>query len=147
MSVQRIDVSVTTPAKAATVYALLRDGAGWPSWSPIERFELLRASDDDGGEGVGAVRLFRTGRIRSVERIVELVPERRLSYTLEKGLAIRGYRADIDLAEGPEGTTIRWRSSFRAKVPGTGWLYRRTLATFIRRCADGLAEHASGMAR
>ncbi|WP_129670129.1 SRPBCC family protein [Phytoactinopolyspora endophytica] len=144
MSVQTIDVSVATRARACTVYALLREGAGWPSWSPIERFELVRESVD-GGEGVGAVRLFRTGRIRSVERIVELVPDRRLSYVLEKGLAVRGYRADIDLSEDVSGTSIRWHSTFRSKMPGMGGLYRRTLTTFIRKCAEGLAEHSAAI--
>ncbi|NED96717.1 SRPBCC family protein [Phytoactinopolyspora alkaliphila] len=142
MPKHHIDVSVTTPAPAGVVYGFLRDGASWPQWSPIEAFELTRKSDD-GDEGVGAVRVFRTGRIRSQERIVELIPDRRFSYVLEKGLAIRGYRADVDLSEGPDGTTIRWRSSFDAKVPGTGGLYRRTLTRFITQCAHGLAAHAT----
>jgi hypothetical protein len=34
----------------------------------------------------------------------------------------------------------------RAKVPGTGWLYRRTLERFIQRCADGLAAQAASLA-
>jgi len=43
-------------------------------------------------------------------------------------------------AEG--GTTIRGRSSFRAKLPGTGWLVRRRLAQFIAETAEGLAREA-----
>ncbi|WP_051426227.1 SRPBCC family protein [Jiangella gansuensis] len=142
MGTQHIDVSATAAAPAADVYALLRDGATWPEWSPIESFEL-ESPGDGGGEGLGAVRVFRTGRIASRERIVELVPDRRFSYVLISGLAIKDYRADIDLAEGTNGTTIRWRSSFRAKVPGTGWLYRRTLTGFIRKCVDGVAARAT----
>ncbi|TDE11509.1 SRPBCC family protein [Jiangella asiatica] len=145
MGMQRIDVSTTTTAPAAAVYALLRDGASWPDWSPIGSFEL-ESPGGDGGESVGAVRVFRTGRITSRERIVELVPERRLSYVLLSGLAIKDYRADIDLTEGPGGTTVRWSSSFRAKVPGTGWLYRRTLSDFIRKCVDGVAAKAAASA-
>lgn len=34
-------------------------------------------------------------------------------------------------------------SSFRPKVPGTGWLYRRVLSRFIERCARGLAAYAT----
>lgn len=141
MPQQQIDVSVTTSAPPARVFALLRDGASWPAWSPIGSFELAEPGAD-GAESVGAVRIFRTGRIASHERIVELVPDRRLSYTLVKGLAIRDYRADIDLSEGPAGTTIHWRSAFRPKFPGTGGLYRRTLTNFIQQCAEGLAAHA-----
>jgi hypothetical protein len=140
MGVQRIDVTATTTAPAAAVYALLRDGASWPVWSPLGSFEL-ESPGPEGGESLGAIRIFRTGRITNRERIVELVPDRRFSYALLSGMAIKGYRADIDLTEGPDGTTIRWRSSFRAKVPGFGGIYRRTLTKFIQRCVDGLAAH------
>ncbi|SDU61770.1 SRPBCC family protein [Jiangella alkaliphila] len=142
MGVQRIDVTATTTAPAGAVYALLRDGASWPDWSPIGSFEL-ESPGEDGGESLGAMRVFRTGRITSRERIVELVPERRLSYVLVSGLAIKGYRADVDLTEGPDGTTIRWHSSFRAKVPGMGGIYRRALTMVLQRCADGLARAAA----
>jgi uncharacterized protein YndB with AHSA1/START domain len=133
-----IDVRVTTTASPAAVYALLRDGSTWPTWSPIESFEL-RTEGTDEREGIGAVRVFRTGRVASVERIVELVPNSRLSYVLDHGLAIRDYRADVDLTPGQ----IRWHSTFDAKVPGTGWLYHRTLNRFIQRCAEGLATRAA----
>ncbi|SEF18669.1 SRPBCC family protein [Jiangella alba] len=142
MGEQRIDVTATTTAPAAAVYALLRDGASWPTWSPLGSFEL-ESPGPEGGESLGAVRRFHTGRTTSRERIVELVPDRRFSYALLSGLAIKGYRADVDLTEGPDGTTIRWRSSFRAKVPGMGGAYRRSLAKFLQRCADGLAQHAA----
>ena len=129
-----IDVRVPTTASPAAVYALLRAGSTWPVWSPIRSFELRT----DGAEDVGAVRVFRTGQVTSVERIVELVPDRRLSYVLEHGMPLRDYRADVDVTPGE----IRWHSTFRAKVPGTGWFYRWVLGRFIRRCAEGLAAHA-----
>ncbi|SDT39228.1 SRPBCC family protein [Jiangella sp. DSM 45060] len=142
MGEQRIDVTATTTAPASAVYALLRDGASWPVWSPLGSFEL-ESPGPEGGESLGAVRIFRTGRITNRERIVELVPDRRFSYALLSGMAIKGYRADIDLSEGPDGTTIRWRSSFRAKVPGFGGVYRRALTKFIQQCVDGLAKHTA----
>lgn len=136
-----IDVRVPTTAQPAVLYALLCAGSTWPTWSPIGSFELRQAGAD-AREGIGAIRVFRTGRVTSVERVVELVPDRRFSYELEHGLAIKGYRADVDLEPGPDGTTIHWHSTFRAKTPGTGRLYQRTLSRFIRRCADGLAAYA-----
>ncbi|HEY2636983.1 MAG TPA: SRPBCC family protein, partial [Solirubrobacteraceae bacterium] len=142
--VQDINRSTTTAADPATVYALLRDGATWPTWSPLGSFELERPAPDGEPEGVGAVRIFRTGRVTSRERIVELVPERRLSYILLSGLPLRGYRADVDIIPQDDGTTkIRWHSTFAPKVPGTGWLYRLTLGRFIGRVVDGLAAHAA----
>jgi len=141
---KHIDVRVPAAAPPDAIYRLLRDGATWPVWSPLGSFELESAGSGE-PEGIGAVRIFRTGRIASRERIVELVPDRRLSYELVSGLAIRDYHADVDLETEPgsAGTTIHWHSSFVPKVPGTGWLYRRTLGVFIQRCAAGLAEHVS----
>jgi hypothetical protein len=139
---QVIERSATTSAGAEVVYALLRDGATWPEWSPLGSFKLERAAEDE-PEGVGAIRVFRTGRVTTREEIVELVPARRFSYRLLSGLAIRDYRADIDLEPTEEGTVIRWHSSFDPKLPGTGWLYRRQLGRFIDRTVRGLASHAA----
>ncbi|HYU85940.1 MAG TPA: SRPBCC family protein [Kribbellaceae bacterium] len=140
--VHNIEVTVRSSADARTIYRLLADGSTWPGWSPIGSFALERPGPD-ALEGVGAVRVFRTGRVTSREEIVELVPERRLSYAVLSGLPLRGYRADVDLTPAAVGTEIRWRSSFTAKVPGTGWIYRRILERFITRCAEGLAAHAA----
>ena len=141
-----IDVNAHSRADADTVYGLVKSGATWPTWSPIGSFELHRPGDD-GGESLNAIRIFRTGRTTSVERIVELIPSRRLSYTLLSGLPLRGYRADIDLTPDGTGTRIRWHSTFTPKVPGTGWFYRMALARFIQRCVDGLAAHAETLSR
>jgi hypothetical protein len=137
-----IDERAWTPANAETVYALLAEGATWPTWSGIDAFEL-REPGDDGAEGLNAVRVFRTGRTTSVERLVELVPGRRLSYVLLSGLPLRDYRADVDLTPGDSGTWIRWHSTFSAKRPGTGRLYRWGLARFIRKGVRGLAEQTA----
>jgi hypothetical protein len=139
---QRIDVRVPSAAQPAALYALLRDGATWPVWSPIGSFELARPAAGE-PEGVGAIRVFRTGRVASTERIAELVPNRRFGYELVSGLSIRDYRANVDLETRGDITTIHWHSTFRPKVPGTGWLFQRALSRFIRRCAEGLASHAT----
>lgn len=143
---QIIDQTATTSASADIVYALLRDGASWPEWSPLGSFELERAAEDE-PEGLGAIRVFRTGRVTNREEIVELVPGRRFSYKLLSGLAISGYRADVDLEPTEGGTVIRWRSSFDPKLPGTGWLYRRQLSRFIERTVRGLAAQAAAIDR
>jgi hypothetical protein len=154
--VKHIDVTAESSADPATVYALLRAGETWPTWSPLTSFELKEpAADEPGspgsgsGEGLGAIRIFRTkqaiGTTVSVERIVELVPDKRFSYALVSGLPLEDYRADIDLTPTATGTSIRWHSTFRPRVPGTGWFYRAVLQTFIARCVRGLAQHAAGV--
>ncbi len=142
MARQHIDVRAHSEAAPTAVYALLIDGATWPEWSPIGSFALDRPGVDE-PEGVGAIRLFRTGRVRSRERIVERVPDRRFSYELISGLAIKGYRAVVELTPEGTGTAIHWHSSFDAKVPGTGWIYRTALDRFIRQVVAGLAARAA----
>jgi hypothetical protein len=142
MGEQHISARAWTAASPAEVYRLLRSGATWPVWSPLDSFEL-EAEGPDGGESLGAIRIFRTGRATSQEEIVELQPDRRFSYALLSGLPLRGYRADIDLEARDGGTAIHWHSSFHPKLPGTGPIFRRFLGTFIQRCVDGLAAYAS----
>jgi len=142
MARQRIEHHATTTADPATVYALLRDGSTWPSWSPIESFELERPGADE-PEGLGAVRVFRNGRVTGRDTIVELVPERRFSYTHVSSLPVRNYRADVDLEPAGEGTAIHWVSAFDPKIPGTGRLMRRALDGFIAALTDGLAQRAA----
>jgi hypothetical protein len=146
MGHQEIDVREVSSADIDTVYAVLANSAGWPDWGTMDSFELAKP-DADGGQGVGCERVYRTrrfGRTYAVrERIVELVPGRRLSYTLVAGLALRDYRADIDLAPHAGGTAIHWHTTFVAKVPGTGSIYHRALDRFTRAQAKGLAEYAA----
>ena len=138
---REIDRRAWSAADPQTVWALLADGSTWPVWSPIRSFEL-RERGDDGAGGLGAIRVFHTGRATSVERVAELRPGRRFSYELASGLPLRGYRADIDLDPSKGGTSIRWHSTFFPERRGTGWFYRLFLGWFIGKCANGLARHA-----
>lgn len=57
-----IDISEETSAEPPTVFALVRDGAVWPTCSPSGSFELESEGETE-REGVGAVRVFRTGAV------------------------------------------------------------------------------------
>jgi hypothetical protein len=139
MALQVIEKTTTTAGDPMSVYELLADGSTWPTWSPIGSFELLSPGDGD-PEGLGAVRLFTTGRHRSRERVVERRPGASFAYVLEAGLALQDYKAVVTLAPGATGgATINWRSTFTSKVPGMGGLYRRQLGAFIDQCVQGLA--------
>ena len=142
MGEQTISTRAWTAARPADVWALVREGATWPVWSPLDSFEL-ESEAPEGGEQLGAVRVFRTGRATSREEIVAFEPERRFGYALLSGLPLRDYRAFIDLTEQDGGTAIHWHSTFHPKLPGTGRLFRRFLGGFIQRCVDGLAEYST----
>jgi uncharacterized protein YndB with AHSA1/START domain len=137
---QEIDIRTTTEADPAAVWRLLDDSSSWPSWTPIDSCELERRR---GPDGLGEIRAFRRGRVRVREEIVERATEQRLAYTLLSGLAVRDYRADIDLIPRPGGTEIHWNATFSAKIPGSGGLYRRALKKVTQQFVDGLAKHAS----
>jgi hypothetical protein len=108
-------------------------------------FHVVHVPDGE-PEGVGAVRVLRSGRVTGRGTIVGLVPDRRLSYTHTSSLPVRGYRGDIDLTPVAGGTEIRWATSFDPKYPGTGGLLRRALDGFIGECTNGLAARATELA-
>jgi hypothetical protein len=145
MGRQRIEHHATTTADPATVYALLREGATWPTWSPIDSFELEREGADE-PEGIGAVRVLRSGKVTGRDTIAELVPDRRFAYTHDSSLPVKNYRGEVDLTPVAGGTEIRWVSTFDPKIPGTGRMMRRGLDGFIEAVTDGLAEHATTVA-
>jgi hypothetical protein len=137
-------VSAWSSAPPGAVYDLLRAGATWPEWSPIGAFRLEREGRD-GGESLGAIRVFTTGTVASREELVGLEPRRSFSYSSLSGLPIRAHRADVELSGSDGGTAITWREDFWVKLPGTGWLLERYLRRFVQRCSDGLARHAASL--
>jgi hypothetical protein len=142
-----VDVRAASAASPQAIMALLTDGASWPSWSGHDSFELIEAAPEDGPggkEGVGAVRIFRRGKVASKERVIEFVPDRRLGYELVSGLPLANYRAYVDLTpQSSGGTEIHWHSTFNPRIPLTGWLYAYGLRVFIRRAASSLAAKAA----
>ncbi len=56
---------------------------------------------------------------------------------------IRDYVGVVDLDADSGGTSIHWHSTFSERFPGSGWIPRRVLATFIQKWADGLAVAAA----
>jgi hypothetical protein len=142
MGTRNIEVTKHSPAAPGAVFALLADGSTWPSWSPIESFELERTGDPP-PEGVGAIRVFRRGRTSGRDQIVEIVPGERFRYMSLSGLPVRDYRAHVDLEPDGDGTMIRWQASFAPKLLGTGWLLERGLRRFLCECAAGVAAHAA----
>jgi hypothetical protein len=138
MGHKEIEVLQVIPAPPPVVFASLLDRSRWPAWSGHDAFEPVQPGAA-GPYDVGSIGLLRSGRRVMREQIVEVVPDRRIGYTLLAGLPLRGYRADFDLAPVGEGTEVRWHSSFDAP-PGFGWIYVAALRRFTRRLLDGLSR-------
>lgn len=148
----RIEVSVTVSCRAdpAVVFGLLKDGSTWPQWAMFDSFELERPGRSE-TYGVGAIRVFSTRVSRSREEITELIPDRKLSYTLLSGFPLHDYRAEVELVPANAGmTTIAWCASFMPKYFGTGWFWRlftkAVLATTARQLA-GASERRRRLAK
>jgi len=124
------------------VWELLADARGWPAWAAFSHAALEREGAPT-ADGVGAVRAFGTGPVRSREEVVAFEPPRHFAYVLQRGLPVRGYRADVVLEPTGAGTRICWSSSFvTAVVPGTAAGLEWFLRTFIRDTARRLARAA-----
>jgi uncharacterized protein YndB with AHSA1/START domain len=141
-----IEATARSAGSRAEVYRLLTDSSTWSRWTPFSAVTLVEEAPG-GGEGVGAVKQTRLRGMTSRERIVALTPDRQVSYAYIGGiftLFLNHYVAVVDLDDDGGGTSIHWHATFSERFPGSGWLPRRSIGAFLRRCADGLAATASG---
>jgi len=94
MPAHHIRVTSTSAAPPSAVFALLADIDTWSDWGTWEETGLESPAPDGGG-GVGAIRRLTSrsfgNLIVSRERVVELVPDRRMVYALPPGLPLVGY--------------------------------------------------------
>lgn len=136
-------VSSHSDASRGAIFTLLVRADTWPSWSPIDAAEIEGGNGPAGRQQVGDIRIFRTGRAVSRERITGLTPDQRFTYENESG-PFRSYRGAVELAEAPHGgTDIIWSATFEPKLPFSGPFWRWYLTRFMQRMADGLARYAS----
>lgn len=143
MAPQAFRVDATSAKAPEAVFDLLARSANWPAWSMIDE-ATIRSEGAEDADGVGAVREFRTGKTRIVEEITRFERPHRISYTVLSGLAVRDYHANILLEAMDGGTTISWQTSFRAAIPGTGWLYRLALKNVTRKIVRAPISEVEG---
>lgn len=137
-----IEQTARTSGSPADVYRLLRDGATWPVWGPIETFELEREGDGE-PEGVGAIRVFGSGRVRGRDQITGFEENRAFRYIHLGGLPVRDYEAEVTIVPAGNGCDITWHTTFDPKFPFTGMFVHNALNRFIAMCVRGLADHAA----
>ena len=145
---QSYDVTASSKAPVAVIWALLVDAATWPVWSCVDSLEREQSIglDPDGQDSVGAVRAFRSGRMVTGERLTMLEHERRLSYEDAFNSMMRNYHADIEIEPAPGGgTSVHWHGVYSTRW-GMGWLMRPYLQRFMQKMADGLVSHAETVA-
>jgi len=140
-----IEARSTSAAAPDTVFEVIAATEQWPNWA-IQDEATLEHEGAENRQGVGAIRRFRTGKYVLRERVVEYQPPRRFVYELLSGMPVKGYRGEVTLEPTADGgTAIRWHSTFRPKIPGTGSMIRGRLAAIIQGTIDRLAAHAAAL--
>lgn len=137
-----IEQTARTSGSPTAVYRLLRDGATWPEWGPLETFELEREGDGE-PEGVGAIRVFGSGRMRGRDQVTGFDEDRAFRYIHLGGLPVRNYEAEVTIVPAESGCEITWHTTFDPKFPLTGVFVHSALNRFIAMSVQGLANRAA----
>ncbi|RJQ82274.1 SRPBCC family protein [Pseudonocardiaceae bacterium YIM PH 21723] len=139
----QVTVTLRCSANAEDVYALLADGASWPSWASVTSATVEPAVIGSPHE----IRVFRTRLLgwplTLRQQLIGCVPGRVFYYSLASGLPIRNHRGSVDLQPRKNGCAITWTAGFRPEFPGTGWLLCLVLKGFLQRCLYGLVRQAT----
>lgn len=128
-------------APLETVWEVLSDHRGMPSWSRVSSVELDQKGSPD-ANGVGAVRVLKTGPIRVVEEITEFEPPESLAYRMTKGLPIKSWEGHVELVAAGDGTKVTWRIDMEPDMPAMGWALKRMARKLCEDLAEGLADEA-----
>jgi len=142
MGIKTVNVEKWIDAPPEVVFDAVHDAAQWPSWTRFDAYVCERPGSPD-PDGVGTIRNFHRGKAVSREEVVVSSAPEHFAYELLSGLPLEGYRADVHFRPERGGTALQWRSTFRPKVPGTGWIYRFALQRFIGQVVGDLATYAA----
>lgn len=128
-------------APREVVWQVMTDHVRYARWGSAKTVTMERVGEPD-PNGVGAVRVFHTGPSKVREEVVEFEPPVRMVYRLASGLPVRDYRSEMVLDEERSGsdvvTVLTWSSSFTPRLPLTGGLLRRVMASAVDRFAEGI---------
>ncbi len=135
-----VEAEGATLAEVGTVWALVANANTYAQLGPW----------NDGGydppakgpSRAGSVQWFRFGRrTTSVEKILEVDAPKRIVYTIERGIPVKNYRAEIILtANVPSGTSIRWAANWDNTFMGR--VVQRKLRAVYRQVMDALVAAA-----
>jgi uncharacterized protein YndB with AHSA1/START domain len=114
MNKLHVRAEATTRATPQTLWALLADATTYAQWGPWN----ASGYEDPNARGVGALRFMRYGRRTTVERILELVDDRRIAYNVERGIPVRNYRAVVVLTPTDGGTHVDWSAEWDSTLLG-----------------------------
>lgn len=139
MTQLHVEAEGTADAAPEAVWALIADAETYAEWGPWDAGGYEPGANN-GSRGAGAVRWFRSGRTKTVERVLETEEPKRLVYTVIKGIPVRNYRAEVTLSPTGSGTHIRWAADWDKTLGGR--LVHRALKKFYPDMLAGLISAA-----
>ena len=141
---QTISSSTPIAAPQEVAWGVMTDHELYARWVPRSRVDLEVEGSPD-RNGVGAIRVFHIGPMRTREEITTFDPPHRMAYrVLSLPMPVRNCRSDLLLVaeEGGDGCTLHWDSWFEPVIPLTGGIMRQVMASATGRMAAGIAEEA-----
>jgi len=135
-----VEARARTAAPAPVVWTMVSDAEQYAVWGPWDAsgYESSGGGDES---GAGAIRWMQLGRTRTVERVLELEPGRRLAYTVVRGIPVRNYRAEVELVTTDGATDIHWSAAWDDTLLGR--VVHRRLTVFYPEMVRQLAEAAT----
>jgi uncharacterized protein YndB with AHSA1/START domain len=135
-----IHLQGTVAAPRDAVWLVYTDHRGWTRWAGVKEV-VLRQQGDPPPNGLGTIRVMRSGGIAIEEEITAFDPPKRMAYRLIGGLPVKNYEAEVRFDESESGTAISWDVSFQARIPFTGALLARVMKSGLQDVLDRLARY------
>lgn len=97
--------------------------------------------------GVGCERTLTFGKQKIQELIEDVEPKRSFSYSILSGVPAKYYHGYAEFLSNGNKTAIQWTQEFKPRIPGSGWLIKRTakrnLNTLISELESSANRHSS----
>ena len=141
---QTISSSTPIAAPQEIAWEVMTDHELYARWVPRSVVELEAEGLPD-RNGIGAIRVFHIGPVRTREEITTFDPPHRMAYrVLSLPMPVRNCRSDLLLVSDGDGNgcTLHWDSWFETIIPFTGGIMRQIMGSATAKMAAGIAEEA-----
>jgi len=146
---QTISSSTPIAAPQEVAWEVMADHELYARWVPRSVVDLeVKGSPER--NGVGAIRVFHIGPVRTREEITTFDPPNRMAYrVLTIPMPVRNCRSDLLLVANDDGSgcTLHWDSWFETVIPLTGGIMRQIMGSATAKMAAGIAEEAARRAQ
>ena len=132
-------LQVTVAARREAVWRVFTDHKGMERWAGAKEV-VLRQQGDPPPNGLGAIRVIRSGGIAIEEEITAFDAPKRMAYRMVGGLPVKNYEADVSFEPSESGTRVVWNVRFDPVIPFTGGLLARLIRRGLQDVLDRLTR-------